>query len=431
MSSCFKEASFGKIDFEKQYASDYFIRLEKSRQAMMDAARSSWVSSGRINEDQIVGHVKTYKSADKDIVLFGVLFKDMALKPNVLCDIQSNLSLSDQFMIPQSGAEITKKLSDSDTVYIEDMEARLQLVFEDRNVLDSLVTGTVIGVLGRVNHLGFFEVRDHTLAGYPGPYQILPQSEKPTPVYVAIVSGLQIGSPKTNHVALDLLRDFVLGNSGGQRELATRITRLVVAGDTLYYNQARDPTGSALTEADIYMAELSSVIPVDIMSGPRDPTNYCLPQEPLHSGLFPQARRYANLTVHTNPYKFKVGDMILLGTSGQNVTDVMQYSNRVDALDALDLITQSRYLAPTAPDTLACYPFTTVDPLIIGEENGGFPHLIFAGNQANTNSKKIANGNAVIACVSDFSVRPSLLLININNLDDIRTVNFDVPDLTQ
>jgi len=430
LSSCFKEASFGKIDFEKQYASDYFIRLETSREAMINVARARWVSSETITEEQIVGHVKSYKSNDKDIVLFGVLFKDMCLKPNVLNDIQNNLNLSDQFMIPQSCSDITNKLSTTDTVYIEDMEARLQLSFDDNNMIDSLVTGTVVAVLGKVNHMGFFEVKDLCLAGYPGPSTMLP-TDKP-PVYIAFVSGLQIGSPKANPMALTLLRDFVMGNSGveSQRILASKIARLVVAGDTLYYNQARDPTASSIAEADVYMTELASVISVDIMSGPRDPANYCLPQEPLHSGLFPQARRYANLTVHTNPYKFKMGDMVILGTSGQNVNDVMQYSSRDGPLDSLDLIVQSRYLAPTAPDTLACYPFTTVDPLIISESNGGFPHVVFAGNQVSIGTRRIADGKALIASVSDFSVKPSLLLININNIDDVRTISFDVPTLS-
>eukprot|EP00983_Pelagomonas_calceolata_P083875 1156246-Pelagomonas_calceolata.AAC.1 len=38
---------------------------------------------------------------------------------------------------------------------------------------------------------------------------------------------------------------------------------------------------------------------------------------------------------------------------------------------------QWRHLAPTAPDTLASYPFDAFDPFIIEST----PHVLFAGNQ--------------------------------------------------
>ena len=433
LSDRFREASFGSIDFEKQYASDYFIRLEKSRSALQAASESRWVDTKTIPSSQIVGHVKAYKSLEKDIVLFGVLFKDMALKPNVLSDIQDNLNLSESFMVPKGCSEISKRLSETDTIYLEDMEARLQLVFPPSQADDMrrLVTGVTIAVLGHVNDQGHFEVTDYTLPGYPTvPTMDLSSNDSPT--YVAIVSGLQIGSPKTNPLALNLLRDFMIGASSSQtdRDLASRVARLVVAGDSIYFNQLKDPASTSIAEMDMYFSELSSVIPVDVMTGPRDPANYCLPQEPLHSGLFPNARRYANLTVHTNPYKFKVGDLVFLGTSGQNVTDVLQYSSLEDPLDCLELIANARYLAPTAPDTLACYPFTTVDPMVIDDESSSAARILFAGNQMSTGSRMLGNNpesGVVLVSVADFSVNPSLILININDTSDVRVVSFDVP----
>ena len=38
---------------------------------------------------------------------------------------------------------------------------------------------------------------------------------------------------------------------------------------------------------------------------------------------------------------------------------------------------QWRHLAPTAPDTLPCYPFCDTDPFVLGE----CPHVYFVGNQ--------------------------------------------------
>jgi DNA polymerase delta subunit 2 len=37
-----------------------------------------------------------------------------------------------------------------------------------------------------------------------------------------------------------------------------------------------------------------------------------------------------------------------------------------------------RHLAPTAPDTMACYPFVDSDPFLIEDVS---PHLYVAGNQ--------------------------------------------------
>lgn len=46
----------------------------------------------------------------------------------------------------------------------------------------------------------------------------------------------------------------------------------------------------------------------------------------------------------------------------------------------LDLLSQTltwRHLAPTAPDTLTCYPFADDDPFVLQQ----CPHVLFAGNQ--------------------------------------------------
>jgi len=428
LSDSYKESSFGQIDFEKQYASVYFIRLETLREAIIESAKRQWVESGRIALSHLVGYVKSYKAVEGDIVLVGVLFKEMCLKPNVLDDIQNNLKISEQFMNCPSAAEIRHQISETDVLYLEDMEARLQLVFSDKSKIDSLPTGLVVAVLGRINSQGFFEVKDITLPGALAPQPVT--AEPNDPAYVALISGLQIGSPKTNPLVLQLLRDYLMGLSisESERNVSSKIVRVVIAGDTLTVSSDKDPTASALAEADTYLAQIASVVPVSLMSGPRDPVNYCLPQQPLHSGLLPEARRYGNLTVHTNPFRFKLGNMVFLGTSGQNVSDVVQFTNIDSALDALDLIVQARYLAPTAPDTLGSYPFTTLDPFVLQNNNDLNPHVVFAGNQPENAYKLLPNGNLMIATVSNFSIRPEILLVNVNDIKDVRRVRFDVQD---
>lgn len=44
-------------------------------------------------------------------------------------------------------------------------------------------------------------------------------------------------------------------------------------------------------------------VPVDVMPGEFDPTNYTLPQQPLHPCMFPLATAYSTLQLVTNPYQ--------------------------------------------------------------------------------------------------------------------------------
>lgn len=53
-----------------------------------------------------------------------------------------------------------------------------------------------------------------------------------------------------------------------------------------------------------------SCVPVDLMAGSHDPTNYQLPQQPLHKCMFPQANRFSTLKGVTNPYLATIGDAL-------------------------------------------------------------------------------------------------------------------------
>lgn len=45
---------------------------------------------------------------------------------------------------------------------------------------------------------------------------------------------------------------------------------------------------------------------MDVMPGEFDPTNYMLPQQPLHHCMLPLASAYATLRLVTNPYQADV-----------------------------------------------------------------------------------------------------------------------------
>ena len=77
-----------------------------------------------------------------------------------------------------------------------------------------------------------------------------------------------------------------------------------------------------------------------------------------------------------------------------------------------------QHMAPTAPDTLGCYPFaaTADDPFIIRQ----CPHIYFAANQPRFESKMVdgPGGQQVrVIMVPDFHLEHTCVLVNLDTLD--------------
>lgn len=151
------------------------------------------------------------------------------------------------------------------------------------------------------------------------------------------------------------------------------ISRTVVANDTV----------EAVKLLDCFLLQLSQVIDVDVMPGKNDPANHILPQHPMHHCLFPKAIEYKSLHNVPNPYECLMDGVRILGTSGQPVTDIMAFSEIDEPVDALECCLKWGHMAPTAPDTLGCYPYYESDPFILE----CCPHVMFAGNQEKFQTK--------------------------------------------
>lgn len=74
-----------------------------------------------------------------------------------------------------------------------------------------------------------------------------------------------------------------------------------------------------------------------------------------------------------------------LGTAGQTIDNIERYVVVDDKLNILEQTLKWRHIAPTAPDQLGCYPFTELDPFVIGK----CPHVYFIGNQKKFQTKLI------------------------------------------
>ena len=84
------------------------------------------------------------------------------------------------------------------------------------------------------------------------------------------------------------------------------------------------------------------------------------------------------------------------------------------------------HIAPTAPDTLNCYPFNDVDPFILGST----PHVYFAGNQPSFETRLAKSGNKTVRLISlpAFATSGLLVLVNLRTLD-VHPIQFDTESL--
>jgi hypothetical protein len=88
----------------------------------------------------------------------------------------------------------------------------------------------------------------------------------------------------------------------------------------------QDAIADPMKDADLFLSQMCSTGPVDVMPGEGDPSNFTLPQQPLHPVLFPLSSKYSTLRCVTNPYDAEIGGIRFLGTSGQAVADIARYS---------------------------------------------------------------------------------------------------------
>ena len=126
-------------------------------------------------------------------------------------------------------------------------------------------------------------------------------------------------------------------------------------------------------------ASLDAVV---MLPGSDDPTSATLPQQPLLLPLLPRSSRWDSLHCVTNPTWCSLHGRNVLATSGQNIDDLLRYlpAEQQDASAPLDLALATlrwAHVAPSAPDTLWCYPFKATDPFIIRAA----PDVYVVGNQ--------------------------------------------------
>jgi DNA polymerase delta subunit 2 len=395
----------------------YFLRLTKLKPAAERMALEAW------DGFQIAG--ETVRKVDRVLDVrqgelcwvTGTIYMEMPLKPNILDDISKDHWISAppprQKYISPSGQDLTM---------LEDESGRLRLVGPPLGN-EMLVTGCIVSVMGTENANGDFEVVDVKVPDLPPQptrwseskpstnKESKPNDRKKRPKIededeemdeqpkggsgskIAIVSGLNIsGTNTSNSLQLDLLMEYLLGEAldPTSQHATSQISRLIIAGNSIssnidpavldsigntrkaqkkygYDSSAYNPAPTA--HFDQFLAAVLSSMPVTLVPGVNDPANTSLPQQPMHSALFPHARAYGKIPAEageeqqpgwldavTNPWEGEIEGWRVLGTGGQNVDDVFKYVESEDRLSMMEAMCRWRCCAPTAPDTLCKSP---------------------------------------------------------------------------
>ena len=394
---------------------------------------------------------------------------------------------------------------------LEDESGRLRLIGTPLNS-EMLVTGCIIAVMGTENANGDFEVVDIKVPDLP-PQQTrwtkseAPEStkalkeernvkraklmdedvdmDKPLPgsgSKIAIVSGLGISGTSMSHsLQLNLLMEYLLGEAlDPASQIATsQISRLIVAGNSIasdidpavqdsigntrkaqkkygYDSSAFNPAPT--THLDQFLSTVLTSMPVTLIPGASDPANVSLPQQPIHSAMFPHSRAYAATPLTdtnseqipgwfdavTNPWDGEVEGWNILGTGGQNVDDVFKYVESEDRLRMMEAMCRWRCIAPTAPDTLCkiwrvhftsnanyvlgSYPFQDDDPFVMSS----CPHLFFVGSQPKFDTAVIQGpeGQAVrLIAIPKFSETGEIVLVDSETLE-VERIKIEIFDST-
>lgn len=365
---------------------------------------------------------------------------------------------------------------------LEDESGRLRLI---GGALDSevLVTGCIIAVMGTEASNGDFEVIDIKIPDMPSQPERWSLEPKAQPdaddgrltsrSKLAIISGLSITGESGETLSIDLLMEFLLGESASPslQKLASQISRLVIAGDSLaeatplavqedaqlgkkasttkkYGYDAAAYNPAPTQQLDQLLSTLLPSIPITLIPGASDPANVSIPQQPLHPALFPLSRAYAAVpptaavakkqpiepgSFHstTNPASFSLGGHLFLGHGGQPIDDIAKYLDPCATLDLMEATLRWRLLAPTAPDTLWCYPFQADDPFVFME--GKCPHVYFVGNQPAFGTRVVhgANSSAVrLISVPKFQATGELVLVDEETLE-VEVISFAVHEASE
>jgi len=286
----------------------------------------------------------------------------------------------------------------------------------------------IVAVKGRGAAGGEFEVHEILEPGLAPQRSLTLYPSKGR--FVALVSGLNFGS-SVSSLFYNLLSEYISGHSGSSSEhnLQAGITRLVIVGNSIitpgeqamsditlrFKENERGIISQAVRTCDEFLHRLCSSVPIDIMPGDKDPTNYSMPQQPLDACFLRKSSKFATLQRVSNPYEFTVNNLMFLGHSGQPINNLERYMDVPDRKALVQQMMTWRNIAPSCPDTLSTFPMNE-DPFLLEES----PHIFFVGNEdkfATSIVKGQKNEMIRIVMIPRFSDSKTIILVDTDSLD--------------
>ncbi|KXS19726.1 hypothetical protein M427DRAFT_52608 [Gonapodya prolifera JEL478] len=460
--------------FTQQYSGVYFARLAALRPRVIVEAEKRWGEGFKVGESvhPTPRHVPRILDIPRGSLCWvvGTVYVEMALKPNILDEVTA-----EHWIVAPPPLE--KYSSESDKYTLEDEHGRIKLTGSLlKDVM--LVTGVVVAVLGAETKSGDFEVWDVAYASCAPqePHQtfLVPNAPNvPDPSerkFVALISGLNMGSDSASHLQTELMAEWLAGWCGSvnDQKAVGKIACVIVAGGMIARESPKEggkdsvgkfkrTTTSPLAQSsphpiqllDTLLSPLASSSPLVLIPGPHDPTTHSLPQQPLLRGLLPNLSGWTGTSMATNPFECVVEDVRFLGHAGQPLHDLVFHTPTSSLLTLATHTLRWQHLAPTAPDTLWCYPFKGGDPFVIGGRRKGktraaegatddtdrgeggvwCPHVLFSGGGKGTNVETTiyqdaSSGARVrVVIVPEFSKTGVIALVDLAT-GDVSSIHF-------
>lgn len=137
-----------------QYNNIYSVRLNKLRSAAQAQAKSLW--AGDLAPQAFVPEIQDYKTgADRELVLVGILFKQMKSLPNTIDQYKASGVVGG---LPETVDNATEQYwSDDDALWLEDHTMRVKLLLTQERIA-SMVSGLVVAVRGTPTADGDFKM---------------------------------------------------------------------------------------------------------------------------------------------------------------------------------------------------------------------------------------------------------------------------------
>ena len=379
----------------------------------------------------------------------------MKLKPSCLKGMENMYGIT----------KIEKFIDEKDSLSLEDSSGRVKIDSKSNLNIDEFVTGIPVAFKGQLNNKEIFVVNEYLFYRLEEkitntPMDVELNTPKENQNLILFISNLKLGNPNEienglGGIARSMLADFIQNNNLTENlsNISSRIKRVIFVGASAYVNDKIEELdkGSFIkaeeykkefnkiienyTSLDKYLNLLSSYIQVDLMNNIEGNDGVYFPQNPNGQFLFLENIRNINaktLNLVENPYIFDIYSYKLkdkkyfLGTSGENINCIMQYTSISEPLIAMEKTLEWGHLAPLAPDTFRIYPFTEKDPLLLEK----IPDMYFISGKNEFKMKKVefnydedSKKSVTLMELPDFSSTFKGIVYNIDD-DSINEINF-------